>query len=109
MNKEIRHVALCPEISNNTYLYIDMKNTILRNRIQTSLNYYLWKAYFYKVLYHTLSIVSIILPSLATFLTCVTSEKLGNCEKCGIAAITALAEVNLGLLAMLDVMKRKII
>lgn len=75
MNKEIKHVALCPEISNYTYLYIDMYYTILRNRIKIGLNYYLWNAYFYKVTYHTLSIISIVLPSLATFLTFVPSVK----------------------------------
>ena len=84
-----------------------MKNTILRNRIQISLNYYLWNAYFYKVLYHTLSIISIVLPSLATFLTCVPSEGLGNCEKCVIAAITALASINPGLLALLKCNEKK--
>jgi hypothetical protein len=107
MNNEIKHIALCPEIDNYAYLYADMKNTVLKNRAKISLHYYIWNAYFYKVMYYTLSIISIILPSLATVLTCIPDGNLNGCEKCLIAAITAITAINSGLLALLKCNEKK--
>lgn len=89
---------LCTEIKDYSVFCDDISNKKLKNRVNISLNYYIWNANFYKNLNLFFSIISIILPSLATFISC---EAFGKTYEWVIPAITAITAVISSLLALL--------
>lgn len=89
--------CLCPEINDYDYLYEGLPNE-LKNQVEISLRYFIWNAKFYKELNIFLCILSIVLPSLATFISC---KPFGDNPTWVIPAITAVTAITSSLLALL--------
>lgn len=62
------------EIKQSMYLYSDIENEVVRQRIQNSLNWYIRKAVVNKRLYYIFSSISVILPLLATIMYSIDIE-----------------------------------
>jgi len=56
------------EIKDSKYLYSNIKDDVLRQRIQNSINWYIHKSVFYKRFYYIFSTISILLPLGVTIL-----------------------------------------
>lgn len=95
-------MTMTEELRNYEYLYQDIQDPVLKNRIKYSFEYYIKNANFYKIMGTTLSIAGIALPAAATFLTAFT-----NVCSWAIALFTALATIASGTLAHLKCAEKK--
>ncbi|MCM1046851.1 MAG: DUF4231 domain-containing protein [Clostridiales bacterium] len=95
-SKEKEHkIKICKEMERYGYLCDKIENKDFRRRIKYSFEYYVKCANFYKYMGMTLSILGIVLPAIATFLTvCGAWPPL-------IAAFTTLSTIASGLFAYL--------
>ena len=93
--KKTKKTKSCREMERYGYLCSKIENKDFRRRVKYSFEYYVKCANFYKYMGMTLSILGIVLPSIATFLTvCEAWKPL-------IAAFTTLSTIASGLFAYL--------
>lgn len=91
---------MCKETKQYQYLFETIEDDALKKRAETSLNYYIEKANFYKNLWGILSVCGIVLPALATYLAATSNSAL-------VPIITAATTVCTGLLALFKCSEKK--
>lgn len=91
----------CKEIENYSFLYDSIESDVLRLRAQRSLEYYINKSAFYKMVWGMLSFAGILLPAVATFFTCIKPASWV------IPLITSLTTVFSGSLALFKCAEKK--
>lgn len=90
------------EMENYQFLFDGIKNDAIKQRAYVSLEYYIDKATFYKWIWNILSFLGIVLPAIATVLTCSAEAAT---EK--IAKVTALTSIVSGSLALFKCADKK--
>lgn len=90
------------EYANYEYLFDDIKDAMLKKRAQISLKYYITNAEINKVCYNVFSLIAIVLPSVATILSCTKETNIA------ISIISGLTAIVSGLLALFKFADKKV-